>query len=196
MTSIFKWQEHSLSTSSANDVDRILARMGTQPFGYRHFPKEADAPNRMAEPARDLHLPGGANMQLVPESEPASQALTAATTFSLLGDAVPEAVNVRVGRETVDTLHPSLPEPAAMLPASVKVVASPTPVIAVPDRAVAPALPLPVVNPFSPRLVAQSPPEPTPASSLTEMFRMLSKRDVHAGSGAGDRRLPFPFRRP
>jgi hypothetical protein len=189
-----------LSTSSANDVDRILARMGTQPFGYKHFPKEADAPNRMAEPVDEFHLPGGANMQLVSGSEPASQALTAATTFSLLGDAVPEAVNVRVGRETTDTLRPSLPEPPAIPPASVKVVASPTPMIAVPDRPVAPAVPPPVVNPFSPRLVAQSPPAPTPAptpaGSLTEMFRMLSKRDVHAGSGAGDRRLPFPFRRP
>ena len=185
-----------MSKSSATDVDRILARMGTQPFGYRHFPKEAGVPIRITGLAEDCRSPGGKTVQLVPVSEPASQAITAATTFPLLGDAVPEAVNVRIGCETTDTLHSSLPEPPAMPPASVNVVASSTPMIVIADRPVAHALQPPTVNPFSPRLVVQSPPGSTPAGSLTEMFRMLSKRDAHAGSGASDRRLPFPFRRP
>ena len=178
-----------MGISSATDVDRILARMGTQPFGYKHFPKIADAPSRMAEPAEDLHSSAETTVQLVAVIKPASQALTAATTFSLLADAIPGAVNVSIGRE-------SLPEPPAMPPASVKVAASPAPMITVSDRAVAHALPSPVINPFSPRPVAQAPLAPTPAGSLTEMFRILSKRDAHVGSGAANRRLPFPFRRP
>jgi hypothetical protein len=141
-----------MNTSPAPDVDRVLHRMGRSAFDYRSFPNPVDE----AVPS----APGAAD---APEDAPPAR------TFSLVGEALPEAY----GADAVPFAPAPAPAPAPM----------PTLLAAA----------MPPANPGAPMAPAPAP----RATPLSHMFRILSGLAPAAPSWCdADRQdTGFPFRR-